>query len=151
MSARDRLPSAEETEALLARAEAALAELEASYPERLRADVAAIEAAARRLDEDPGPAACDALYDLVHDLKGQAGTFGYPLITEIGDHLCHYLRRCREAGAAPEGTVVRLHVRALAAVAGEDLRGDGGETGRRLCAGLARIAARPPSSAPEGG
>ncbi len=36
------------------------------------------------------------LFKLAHDIKGQGGTFGYDLITTIGDKLCRLIKRVPE-------------------------------------------------------
>ena len=35
----------------------------------------------------------DSLFTVSHDIKGQASTLGYPIITEISDTLCHLLEK----------------------------------------------------------
>lgn len=36
------------------------------------------------------------VFRLVHDIKGQGATFGYPLMTDIGNKLCRYLESRKE-------------------------------------------------------
>lgn len=70
----------------LARAEAALSNLTADYPRWLDSD---LTRARESLDE---PADFQRFYSIVHDIKGQAGTFGYPLVTSLAQRLCRHIQ-----------------------------------------------------------
>ena len=109
----------------LARAEAALARLGTDYPRWIGADLAAARAC---LDPAPDPI---RLYRLVHDIKGQAGTFGYPLISAIAARLCAFLQ-----AEPPYRDRVGRHLDAMAEVIARGLSGDGGEAGRELLSRL---------------
>lgn len=121
-------------EALL-RAEAALAALGGDYPNWARADVhklrVAVAALRRAGDDDRGRAAA-AVFALAHDVKGQAATFGYPLLSRLAMALC----RLTAPGASPCAT----RAEALVAAMGLSLDGgkedEGGERGRLLVARL---------------
>ena len=68
---------------------------------------------------------------LAHDLKGQGGTFGYPLITSFADSLFQF------TGAGARQTdnyvqIVQAHIDSIRAVVAGKIRGDGGQTGREL-------------------
>ena len=72
---------------------------------------------------------------LALELRGQGGTFGYPLITTFGKMLYDTtLGGCREDDNAVE--IVKSHVDAMGAVLREKIDGDGGEIGRALLASL---------------
>ncbi|MBI3445790.1 MAG: Hpt domain-containing protein [Magnetospirillum sp.] len=121
----------------MARAEAALAGLNQRYISWAEADLIRLQA---RLEEvsAAGSDATKALADMFtisHDMKGQAATFGYPLVTELGNRLCRLI----EASPHPDGEqLARLQalVAALAQIIATRLGGDGGETGRALLEGL---------------
>ncbi len=72
---------------------------------------------------------------LALELRGQGGTFGYPLISVFGkmlyDSTCE---GCREDDNAIE--IVKAHIDAMRAVLREKVAGDGGEVGRALLASL---------------
>lgn len=68
--------------AALARAEAALGNLAADYPRWLEAD---LDRAAHCLTP---PADVERIYTILHDIKGQAGTFGHPLVSVLAQRLC---------------------------------------------------------------
>ena len=68
---------------------------------------------------------------LAHELRGQGGTFGYPLITIFGKMLYECTGEgCREDNAAVD--IVKAHIDAMRAVLREKIGGDGGEIGRAL-------------------
>ncbi len=79
-------------------------------------------------------AAIRQLRRITHDLKGEAGTFGYDLITDIADCFGAYLRQVPEARQR-HADIVRF-VCAFHHVWGERLEGDGGDIGRGLLASL---------------
>lgn len=75
------------------------------------------------------------IHDLALELRGQGGTFGYPLISTFGKMLYDVtLEGCREDDRAVE--VVKCHIDSMRAVIREKVGGDGGEIGRKLLKGL---------------
>ncbi|WP_282604889.1 Hpt domain-containing protein [Pelagibius sp. Alg239-R121] len=65
---------------------------------------------------------------IAHDIKGQGGSFGYPLITEVGDSLSTLLKHERmqsEAGLK----LLAAHITALATILDKAIQGDGGNLG----------------------
>lgn len=118
----------------LARAEAALAGLSGRYLDWATADSVRLRDC---LDEALKPGADLAallprLFTISHDMKGQATTFGYPLVSELGNRLC---RLIEEAGPTPAPEVLDHAARladGMARVIAERLEGDGGAAGRTL-------------------
>jgi len=104
----------------LARAEAALARLSDDYLRWVQADLATAQACL-----DSGD--LSRLYTIVHDIKGQAATFGYPLVSTIGARLCQMLH----APSPPRTGVSRL-LEAMQTVITHRLTDDGGAQGREL-------------------
>lgn len=75
------------------------------------------------------------IFEVSHDLRGQAGTFDYPLISRVGTSLCHFtdgMEECDERGLE----VIRIHINAMQAVLASALRGDGGVVGQEIASGL---------------
>ncbi len=73
----------------------------------------------------------EALYRLAHDMKGQGGTFGYPLLTHLGEAICLLTADRTDAGEG-EWTVLAAHLEAVRHVILGRLEGDGGAAGDRL-------------------
>ena len=72
---------------------------------------------------------------LAHELRGQGGTFGYPLVTLIAKMLFDATGAgCPEDDDAIE--IVKAHIDALRAVIRDKVAGDGGEVGNELMASL---------------
>ncbi|MEQ8736138.1 MAG: response regulator [Rhodospirillaceae bacterium] len=72
---------------------------------------------------------------IAHELRGQGGTFGYPLITLFGKSLYETTQYpCREDDANLE--ICRAHIDTLRAVIREKIEGDGGAIGRQLLTSL---------------
>ena len=73
----------------------------------------------------------ETLFRVVHDMKGQGATFGYDLVTDIGNHLCRYIER-QDNFDAPQMEAVETHIKALRQIIDSKLTGDGGAQGQDL-------------------
>lgn len=79
--------------------------------------------------------------ELAHELRGQGGTFGYPLISIFGKMLYQStMEGCPETDNQVE--IVRAHIDAMRAVIREKVAGDGGEVGKSLLGSLKQAIAR---------
>ncbi len=68
---------------------------------------------------------------IAHELRGQGGTFGYPLITVFGKSLYEVTKApCRQDDANLE--IVKAHIDTMRAVLRDKIEGDGGEMGQML-------------------
>lgn len=69
---------------------------------------------------------------IAHDMKGQGGTFGYPLITDFADSL--YGLTIKRPGEISDNQIelIKSHVDAMRAVIRGRVSGDGGEIGASL-------------------
>jgi len=75
------------------------------------------------------------IHELALELRGQGGTFGYPLITDIGKQLFDLSADgCREDDNAVE--IVKCHVDSMRAILREKITGDGGEIGQAVVKSL---------------
>jgi chemotaxis protein histidine kinase CheA len=109
-----------------------LGNLTADFCLRLPQEILAIENALTALEISPdNKAFLSVLFRHVHDLKGQAGTFDFNLITVIGNDLCRFLEQ-PYAMTPRRLKVARYHVEAMKLVADRGLTGDGDEQGRRM-------------------
>ena len=126
----------------LARAEEATTALRANYTEWARIDVdqaqALVDAAKAR--QDRRREHLDLAYAAMHNIKGQGASFGYPLVTRIGQSLCRLIapgRTLDEAGLK----VAQAHLDALKLVLEKKIAGKGGEVGDKLAARLESLTA----------
>lgn len=126
-------------------AEAAVAALAANYSEWVKEDLGqAREALARAQDSAPdNGAAVAAIFGVCHNIKGQGGSFGYDLVTSIGESLCDYIRE-GEAASEKKLKVIEAHIAAIEFVVENKISGDGGDAGKDLVAKLARFVADTP-------
>jgi hypothetical protein len=124
------------------RGDAKVQELAANYIDWAKADVDELEqlmkALLREKDAEMRRVAMRKLYKKSHDLKGQGGTFDYPLVTMIGDSLCNYLESLGEdTNVSPE--VVIMHVEACKLILVREVKGMGGQTEQQLLDGLRKV------------
>jgi hypothetical protein len=129
--------------AAIAAAEAAIAELAGNYLEWAGADLERVRQATAKAQGDAAdrPRHLRACFDAAHDMKGQGGTFGYPLVSRVANSLCRYIER-----TSPQGTtdfiIIAAHIDALAALLAHRTAGDGGPVGQQIAQGLEMVVAR---------
>ncbi|HVZ00863.1 MAG TPA: hypothetical protein VHA35_15250 [Dongiaceae bacterium] len=124
-------------EAVLARAQAAVADLARNFAESAVVDLDRCGAFLKTAREDSAarPANVKEIYGIAHNLKGQGTSFGYPLITRIGQSLCQLTRRERDFSDGDLG-IVQAHLDAIRLILAKDIKGEGGEVGNKLAARL---------------
>lgn len=130
--------------AILANAQAAVAELADQYIGWVKEDMVRLEAAIAPITDSAGSADAvrlRAVYDVAHDIKGQGSTFGYPLVTEIANLLCRYTEAATKK-AKTDRSVIDAHVTALHTVINNRVQGDAGELGREILEALRAAAAK---------
>ncbi len=84
------------------------------------------------------------MFDIAHEVRGQGGSFGFPLITGIGDSLCKFLEPL-DSLTGRDLEVIKIHILAMKAVFHQNLKGDSGaagEVGRELPRLLAALKRR---------
>jgi CheY-like chemotaxis protein len=78
---------------------------------------------------------------LAHEMRGQGGTFGYPLVSQVARSLFDLtLHNLDRSDACCD--LIGEHVRVLKAVIREDIKGDGGLVGRELLDEMRRANAK---------
>lgn len=77
----------------------------------------------------------DVIQTISHDMKGQGGTFGYPLITEFADSL-YAISAPRDDISDNRIELIKSHIDAMRAVIKGRVSGDGGDIGRQLTKSL---------------
>ena len=130
-------------QAALARAEKVILEMAGSFVDMVQEDVASLHEELGALKANNGDAAIlDKIYRITHDIKGQGGSFKYDLITTISRQLCNFIEGLKGNVKPADIEVIALHVDALQVVINQDLKGDGGEVGNSLLAGLEKVIAK---------
>lgn len=127
--------------AALERAEAVIADLKGDYLTWVQEDLQKLQAAydkAAAASEGDRTKAMQDVFGVAHDIKGQGGSFGYQLVTVIGNQLCRFIEK-REQYGIQEVEAVRLHIDAMRLVINKRMEGDGGRVGANLVAGLSAV------------
>jgi hypothetical protein len=124
------------------RMEGAIQGLKGEFEAQAKEDVAKLSAAAGDLLRAPNDQEKrQTVYMLAHELRGQGGSFGYPLVTRFGDQLCRYLDAA-DILDAKALVVVKAAADAIAVVINNGVSGDGGDTGRQLVSMLDNVVAQ---------
>ena len=125
--------------AALERAEEVIASLTDNYLEWVQEDLAKLQKTyddlAAKTDDEGRKEGAEAVFQIAHDIKGQGGSFGYDLMTVIGNSLCRFIEKSDEIGPK-HVQVVKVHVDSLKLVIAEGMEGDGGAAGEQLLKGL---------------
>ncbi|NQV83863.1 MAG: Hpt domain-containing protein [Rhodospirillales bacterium] len=132
-------PGAVDLEAL-ERAEKVISGMTDSYLEWVAEDLIKIEKAYTLLvaSNGDGKEEMKGIFQIAHDIKGQGGSFGYGLMTAIGNELCRLIEKTDVPGPG-ETEAIKLHIDALKLVIGGDLKGNGGKAGEKMLSGLQQI------------
>lgn len=72
-----------------------------------------------------------------HDIKGEAGTFGFPLLSDIADLFGDYLRETPLEKQKPEA--IKAYVDTFEVVWTRRIKGNGGDLGRQLIQSLIKV------------
>lgn len=123
---------------MMARAEAAVADLARSYTAWAGADVATCAAhlaEARAASGEARVARARDIHAVAHNIKGQGSSFGYPLMTRLGQSLCQLTRR-KPSFSDADLDLAQAHIDAMSLVLAKEIRGDGGDAGQKLGARL---------------
>ena len=126
--------------AALARADAVVAEMTQHDSEWAKEDLARMQAAIDTIRNNPAEQgdALGRLHTISLDMKGQGATFGYRLITEIGDSLNKFVTDLQETSEFDLRVIVS-HMESMKVVMADEIRGDGGPVGRELLRELHRL------------
>lgn len=103
------------------RAEDALEELSVNFREWIITDIEKLRQASQSASGSAfTDASLDALFNAAHDLKGQAGTLGYPIAGDVCSSLCQLISGLPEKQRVPP-VLVKQHVDAVAAIVREEI------------------------------
>ena len=130
-------------EEMLQRAEQVIADLKDNYLDWVQEDLIRIQDAYAKAVEDPTGRKehLKAVFEAAHEIKGQGGSFDYPLMTVVGNQLCRFLEHMEEPAEA-DMEVVKLHIDAMRLIIAKRVSGDGGAVGDNLIKGLDAVLAK---------
>ncbi len=119
-------------------AEAALQRLSHDFDDWMATEAGALSDAwtdiqSNGMDEER----CASLFRAAHDIKGQASTFGYPLVGAVAGNLCHLIEHVKPQDL-PQ-TLVAQHVDAIRAMVAETARQEENPTALALVERLADV------------
>jgi HPt (histidine-containing phosphotransfer) domain-containing protein len=80
----------------------------------------------------------DVLFRAAHDIKGQAATFGFPLVAPVANSLCRLIEHTPDAALLPL-RLIDQHVDAVAAIVHRNTRGDVGKYAAELAEKLRHV------------
>lgn len=121
------------------RAEAALAELAVDFSVWMESECARLDAARNAIRASGiSQGTRDVLFRAAHDIKGQAATFGYPLVAPVADSLCRLIEHTPEVPRLPL-RLIDQHVDAMRAIVHRNTRGDVGRYASELAEKLRHV------------
>ena len=123
----------------VARAEQALATLSNDFSIWMNDECNRLDAARRDVNAKGFTKATrDALFHAAHDIKGEAATFGYPLVAPVADSLCRLIEHTPDVDRLPL-RLVDQHVDAALAIFHRNTRGDVGKYAAELAQKLRQV------------
>lgn len=123
--------------AAVEKATAALSAMAEDYPDWVAKHIDELRVHHVRCVDTPGERLrrYAGMREIAHDMKGQGGTFGYPLMTIFAASLYDFVGpRAGVTDAHIE--IIKSHIDSMAAVIKERVKGNGGEIGQALTKGL---------------
>jgi len=127
--------------ATLERAEAAVANLTDQYLDWVVQDLDRIGKAYEELEsagEESIPDKLEAVFQISHDIKGQGGSFGYDMMTSVGNQLCRLIEHADSANPKLI-EAIGVHVETMKLVIAQQIKGNGGKVGEQMLFGLEQI------------
>ena len=124
----------------LEKAEEAISAMAPQYLEWVKQDLISIDAAYNDLinSDEKIQENCQRIFLISHDMKGQGGTFGFDLITSIGDQLCRMIDKIVLIDEN-EIEAIRVHIDAMKLVINNKISGNGGSEGEEILTGLKKV------------
>ncbi len=121
---------------ILAAAEQEIQNRAGDYAHWIGAEVEELARRVERLGTEPAAGLIGQINRTAHEMRGQGGIFGYPLITHVAKSLYEATSAAPDAITPNERLLIRAHVDAIRAVMNGRISGDGGATGKQLIASL---------------
>lgn len=125
-------------ESLLKKAEDRIAEVGAAYPDRVKADLEKLVTLANQAATDAehrGQVITD-INLIVHEIRGEGATFGYPLLTKFAGSLFKFTDGLTSPNER-QLALIKAHVDVMTVVVKNGIKGDGGPLGAQIDQSLA--------------
>jgi len=134
-------------EAMLAKAEAIIVELKDDYLTWAEADISRLHTAAAELKELSSASAETVdpetvkktfhnIFEISHDMRGQGGSFGYPLMTAVCDRMCQFIEKVWDDPKLGQLPVLSVCIDTMSLIITQRLDADGGPMGANLLRAL---------------
>lgn len=138
--------------ALLEAAETKIQDMEGDYSDWVAETLDILTQEQNRAIEDMENAAIhiSEIRRIAHELRGQGGIFGYPLMTQFGKSLYEQTHEDMEI-TVPLLELVKAHIDLIKVVTKQKIKGDGGETGKQLMTSLSEAKKKFANQKPSGG
>ena len=107
-----------------ARAEQAVAALGGDFVDQTKMTLDAHRTQLEEMTELPQGDMLRDVFSFAHDLRGQGGSFGYPLLSSIGGSLCAFLEARDFRLTEGDAVVLRSHFDAAAAILTDEIGGE---------------------------
>ena len=121
------------------RAEAALAELATEFSGWMNTECDRLDAARKEVKRAGfTDANRDLLFRAAHDIKGQAATFGFPLVEPVAESLCRLVEHTPDIARIPL-PLIDQHVDAIRAITHKNARGNTELTAGQLATKLRQV------------
>lgn len=129
--------------AAIERAESVIANMADDYLDWVEEDLVKISKAQADLkaNRDDSKHRLDRIFQVAHDMKGQGGSFGYDLMTILGNDLCRFIEG-KETASDIDVEVIDLYIGTMQIVISKRMSGDGGSEGTQVLSGLAAVVAK---------
>ncbi len=126
--------------AAIERAESVIANMADSYLDWVEEDLVKIAKAQEELkaNRDDAVNRLDKIFQIAHDMKGQGGSFGYDLMTILGNDLCRFIEE-KDSVSDVDIEVIDLYISTMQIVISKRMSGDGGAEGAKVLTGLAAV------------
>ncbi|WP_421779687.1 hypothetical protein [Kiloniella litopenaei] len=126
-----------ELEDIVEKAENALSEMEGDYEVLVADEIANINEflLQAKSNHDECADRIIEIHRISHNIKGQAATFSYPLLSLAAKSLCHFIQENAEK-AGERLDLIEAHVNTMRIILTQKLKGDGGQEGQGLITAL---------------
>ena len=122
----------------VARAEQALFELSGDFSRWMESECERLDAARRAVAAGFTDKTRDELFRAAHDIKGEAATFGFPLIEPVAASLCRLIEHSPDLARIPL-MLIDQHVDGIVAIVHRNARGNRERKAQVLARRLAQV------------